>query len=139
MDAMKHSQELLATCQCILAAATDGDVELSVRAIAKRTGLTDEVVDAVLASSVYRDLLERESVRMISHTLLRGVREMDAIVNDERASDADRIAARRAMVSTYQAVTRRSQIEKPPELEDWARNNSWLASPRKSKRRRPSN
>jgi hypothetical protein len=126
IDATKESVETLTICRCIIAAAIDIDSggEFSVVSIAERTGLTTEVVRAILASPTYLKLIQAEAAQMISHSLIRGVRRMDKILHGDRTSDANRIAAHRANVHTYQAVSYRPIKDKPPDdggLEEWAK------------------
>jgi len=125
----RRSLELLETVRCILAAATDGNIEFNVPAIADRTGLTVEAVQRVFSSPVYYGLLQQEALQLISHSLLRGVRAMDKIVHAGGITrNSDKIAAHRAIVHTYQAVTFKPHAEKPPDDDDldrWAQQ--WLS------------
>lgn len=124
-DVSDQSLEVLATARCILAAAVDSDgTEFSIIGIAERTGFTTDQVRSIMASPLYLQLIQQEAVQLISHALVRGVRRMDKIVNDTKTTDANRIAAHRATVHTYQAVTQRPTAPKRGEdagLDEWAR------------------
>lgn len=100
----EDASDMLVSVRCVIAAATDGEISFTVPAIADRTGLTVDQVRHILASPKYHELMNQEVRQLVAHTLVRGVNVLDRIVNNGEAKNADKIAAHRAIVQTYQAL-----------------------------------
>jgi hypothetical protein len=108
-DANAESADVLLTVRVILGAVLEPGVAMTVPAIAEATGLTVEAVRHAMSSAPYRAALEGEAMNLLSHSLTRGIKKMDSLVHGDKVSDTNRVAAFRAIVSTYQAV----QLAKP--------------------------
>jgi predicted transcriptional regulator len=103
-EADEKTRDMLIAARCILAAVTDPKIGLTITGIAEATGLTLETVKHILNSAVYRQLLEDQFHLRVSSIMTRGIVKMDEIIHREKARDADKVAAYRTVVATYQAM-----------------------------------
>jgi len=106
----------------VLAVTTELGPSTDVHEIASKTGMTVDQVRHVLTSPTYVQALETEAMELISHALVRGVRKMDAIVHAEKASDANRVNAFKAIQQTYTALAgqkHRIMDDADEELREW--------------------
>lgn len=100
-----RGEEMIMTARAVLACALNPAQRLDVTEIAMATGLTREAVRHVLGSQTYQRLISDEIRMLVSGSLMRGVRRLDEIVNGEKTTHSNAIAAHRAVVHTYQAIT----------------------------------
>lgn len=99
------AEDALLTARAILAVATNPQIELSVADIAMHAGMTVDSVRRVLNSPLYQNLLEQEVKMLVAGSLTRGIRAMDKIVSGEKSTDMAKIAAHRANIQAFQALT----------------------------------
>lgn len=97
------AEEILVTARVLMSAVMELTTDLSVEGIALVTGLTKEVVRDILNSKTYQRVIEDQLKLLVSGTLARGVKQLDKIVTG-KATDANKIAAHRANVMTFQVI-----------------------------------
>lgn len=100
-----RSQEMLMTARAILACSLNPSMPLTVPEIAMATGLTREAVRYALQSPAYQTLIENEIRTMVAGSMMRGVRKLDEIVNKDKVTDANAIAAVRAIAHVAQVIS----------------------------------
>lgn len=100
----QDDSEILRVAKVVLAQSLNQKGENTTKGIAKAAGMTVEAVELVLDSECYRQALNAEARRLISHSVTRGVAAMDRIIGDSESTDANKISAFRTVVQTYEAM-----------------------------------
>jgi hypothetical protein len=128
LDIAKEPEELLRIIRCVLDSATEGPGPFGILAIATKTGLPVEMVEAAMNSQAYHDLMQREARQLFAHSLVRAVRKLDDIVHSEKTKrDSDRIAASIAISRICEVSLKRTPTPEEPLgdelLQDWMRRS----------------
>ena len=119
---------MLATARLVLAAAMKPNRPFSVGEIALETGLTVEGLRRILNSRAYQAVMTEQLQMLVGTTITRSVAVMDKIITSEDSTDLNKIAATRAVVHVYQAITAATRDDTDPNKVTDASVKSMLAA-----------
>lgn len=87
----------------VVQASSQVDVHLDVESLAERCQMSTAAVREVLSSDKFTDLLRRESTRMASSIISKGLTRMENLICEGKPTDS--ISAFKAVTSAYAALT----------------------------------